>query len=324
MNNAIELNTAKEALKRMWLIRLFEERAKQRYQQNRVAGCFMGALHSYIGQEAVAVGISLNLRDDDYVFSTHRGHGHLIAKGGDLKAIMAELQGKATGCSHGMGGSMHLFDPKLAFMGGNGIVGGGLPLATGAAYAAQYRHTTQVAVCYFGDGAASQGTFHEALNMAGLWKLPVIFVCENNNYAVLTPACDTIAVKDVAMRAAGYAMPGIVLDGNDLEAIYSAAGGAVRRARAGEGPSLLECKTFRHDSHCMVLPEMRPADEITHWKTMDPIKRYEIHLANDRQVSGEDLAAIKLEAVNLIEAADQFAAKSDFPDADSFRANVSR
>ena len=322
MKNELELGVAKEALKRMWLIRLFEERAKQRYHQHRISGSFLGALHSYIGQEAIAVGVSLNLRDDDYVFSTHRGHGHFIAKGGSLKSIMAELQGKITGCSHGMGGSMHLFDPNLSFMGGNGIVGGGLPLATGAAYAAKYRKTTQVAVSFFGDGAASQGTFHEALNMAGLWKLPVIFVCENNHYAVLTRVDETIAVNDMAIRAAGYAMPGIVLDGNDLMGIYAATGEAVRRARSGEGPTLLECKTYRHDSHCMVLPELRPADEIAAWKTKDPIKQYEEYLNKSMRVSRDEMDAIKLEAASIIEDADQFATNSDFPDAESFRAGI--
>jgi TPP-dependent pyruvate/acetoin dehydrogenase alpha subunit len=314
MTQKIEINL----LKVMYRIRLFEERAKKLFKQNRLAGNFMGALHTYIGQEAIAAGVCACLGKEDYIFSTHRGHGHFIARGGELKKTLAELQGKETGYSRGFGGSMHLFDVHLGFMGGNGIVGGGIPLALGTAFSAWYRGTDQVTVCFFGDGAASQGTFHESLNLASLWKLPVIYVCENNCYAVTTSVRETVCVGDIACRAAGYGMWGTVVDGNDVQAVRAAAGKAVARARTGDGPSLLECKTYRIDPHCMVLPESRSKEELGEWKAKDPIEQFEKRLLQDRLVEIETLGHMKEEVLQDMDEAERFAMNSPFPCVDEF------
>ncbi len=311
--------TMPEALRIMYRIRLFEEHAKKMHKENLLAGNFMGALHTYIGEEAIAAGVSMLLNKDDYVFSTHRGHGHFIAKGGSIKKMLAELMGKEAGCSSGRGGSMHLFDTEINFMGGNGIVGAGLPLATGAAYRAKYLKTKQVSVCYFGDGAASQGTFHESLNLASLWKLPVIFVCENNCYAVNTPVSETICIKDVAQRASGYGMPGEAVDGNSLSDVYTAAEKAVARARDGAGPSLLECKTYRIDPHCMVAGDMRKKEEIDKWKERDPIKLSEKWILNEGIAGPDDLRKIREEVAEEIKEAEQFALSAPLPDRKKFR-----
>lgn len=306
-------------LRQMYRIRLFEERAKELYMAAKRAHKFLGALHSYIGQEAIAVGVCSCLRPDDYVFSTHRGHGHFIAKGGDVGRMLAELHGKETGCCRGRGGSMHLFCREIGFMGGNGVVGAGIPLAVGAAYSAQYRGTDQVSVCFFGDGAACQGTFHEALNMAALWKLGVVFVCENNVYAVTTPVTDTVSVRDIADRAAGYGIPGEVVDGNNVEAVQQAAQEAVGRARRGEGPTLLECKTYRIDPHCMVLPEWRPQEEHEAWRDKDPILRRERELLEEGLADEGDFACLKQEVARELDEAERFADGSPYPDAERFR-----
>ncbi len=309
-----------EAFRLMCRIRFFEERAKALYKKNLLSGNFMGALHTYVGEEAVAVGVCLNLAKDDYVFSTHRGHGHFIARGGRIDKTLAELQGKETGYCKGRGGSMHLFDPAAGFMGANGIVGGGIPQAIGSGYSALYRGTDQVTVCFFGDGAASQGTFHESLNMAGLWKLPVVFVCENNCYAVTTCVGDTISVADVAQRAAGYNMPGKVVDGNDFPAVYRAARQAVAHAREGKGPYLLECKTYRVDPHCMVLPEMRTEVELSEWKIKnDPIARFGKYLKKEKLAGEPELETIRKEVLSEIDDAERFALASKFPDPGEFK-----
>ena len=306
-------------LRLMYQIRLFEERAKELYMAAKRARNFLGALHSYIGQEAIAVGVCSCLRPDDYVFSTHRGHGHFIAKGGDMGRMLAELHGKETGCCRGRGGSMHLFCPEIGFMGGNGVVGAGIPLAVGTAYSAQYRGTDQVSVCFFGEGAACQGTFHEALNMAALWKLGVVFVCENNVYAVTTPVADTVSVRDIADRAAGYGIPGEVVDGNNVRAVRQAAQEAVDRARRGEGPTLLECKTYRIDPHCMVLPEWRPQEEHQAWRDKDPILRFERELLEGGLADEGDFARLKQEVARELDEAERFAESSAYPDAERFR-----
>jgi len=313
---------ALRALETMYRIRLFEEMGKTRYNQNRMNGNFLGAFHSSIGQEAVPTGVSLALRRDDYVFSTHRGHGHALARGLDVKKVMAELRGKTDGCSGGRGGSMHLFDTSLGFLGGNGIVGGGLPLALGTAYSAYYRGTDQVTVCFFGDGAASQGTFHEALNMAALWKLPVVFVCENNCYAVMTHVRETVCIANVADRASGYGMPGCVVDGNDVLAVYQRTEEAVCRARQGGGPTLLECKTYRIDSHCMMLPEIRADNEIAGWKEHDPIRRWEKHLVENNIAGRGECEKLRAGVEAEIEEADRFAEESRYPDAEGFRKEI--
>ncbi|MEC8372494.1 MAG: thiamine pyrophosphate-dependent dehydrogenase E1 component subunit alpha, partial [Pseudomonadota bacterium] len=229
----------REMLRLMQTIRRFEERATQDY----LNGDIYGVVHSYIGEEAVAVGVCSALEEGDQIISTHRGHGHCIAKGADLDRMMAELYGRETGYCKGKGGSMHIADFDIGMLGANGIVGGGIPIATGAGLAAQMDGKGRVAVSFFGDGASNAGSFHESLNIAATWKLPMLYVCENNRYAANTAAAETHAREDVAARAHGYDIPGNVVDGNDIAAVYDAATTAVARARAGEGPTLIECKT---------------------------------------------------------------------------------
>lgn len=311
-----------EFLKLMYKIRLFEERAKKLYKQNMLTENFLGALHTYIGQEAIAVGVCASLGKDDYVFSTHRCHGHFIAKGGNLKSILAELHGKKTGCCKGRGGSMHLFDSEIGFLGGNGIVGAGIPLALGTAYASWYRDLDRVTVCFFGDGAACQGTFHESLNMAALWKLPNVFICENNCYAVTTPVSDTVSVTDIAIRAKGYGLPGKVVDGNDVLAVYEEAAAAIAHARAGKGPMLIECKTYRIDPHCMAIPESRPPEEIKAWKNKDPILRLEEKLQHEGVASQTDFEVFKREILEELNEAEKFVQESPYPDVESFKRSI--
>jgi TPP-dependent pyruvate/acetoin dehydrogenase alpha subunit len=247
---------------RMIQIRTFEDVAGTNFAD----GLMPGFVHLYAGEEAVAVGVCAHLTDRDFITSTHRGHGHCIAKGVDIPGMVAELMGKATGICKGKGGSMHIADIDKGMLGANGIVGGGLPLACGAALTAKTLGTGGVAVCFFGDGAANQGTFHEALNLAAIWKLPVVFVCENNGYAESTPVSYHCAASDIANRAGGYEIPGIVVDGLDLFAVYEAAGEAIARARRGEGPSLVEAKTYRYYGHFQ-------GDTIT-YRTEDEVDRY--------------------------------------------------
>jgi TPP-dependent pyruvate/acetoin dehydrogenase alpha subunit len=253
-------------------IRMFESALQEYF----AAGKIPGFVHLYLGEEAVAVGACACLTDKDSITSTHRGHGHLIAKGGDLKLMMAEIFGKSTGYCKGKGGSMHIADMDLGILGANGIVGGGGPLAAGAALAAKYRKTDDVTICFFGDGASNQGTTQEALNLASAWKLPVVFVNENNGYGISCPQCKSMAVTDIADRAAAYDMPGVVVDGNDILAVHEAVGEAVKRARRGEGPSLVECKTYRWRGHfegdaCTY----RCTEELDEWMAKDPIPRFE-------------------------------------------------
>ena len=308
----MEPDLMRQMYRSMLTIRLFEEKAKQLYQAGEIAG----AIHLSIGQEAVAVGVCSALRRDDAVFSTHRGHGHLIAKGGQLPAMMAELMGRQTGCSHGCGGSMHMFEPRVGFMGGNGIVGGGLALALGAAFAAQYRGRDNIAVAFFGDGAAQQGTFHEALNLAALWKLPYLAVCENNQYAATTPFAAAVPTADIAPRAAGYGIPGIVVDGNDCLAVYRTAADAVERARAGDGPTLLECKTYRVEPHCGIIADRRPKEELERWgrPDRDPLE----HLRREGGLSDSATSAVRHDVETELETATAFARGSPYPDPAAF------
>jgi pyruvate dehydrogenase E1 component alpha subunit len=303
-----------ELLRVMYLIRSFELKIQELFQEKLLAGDFLGALHSYEGQEAVAAGVGACLRRDDYVFSTHRGHGHAIAKGLDLKKMVAELLGKETGCCRGRGGSMHLFDPEIGLMGGNGIVGGGLVLALGTAYSAVYRGTDQVTVCFFGDGAASQGGFHESLNMAAIEKYPVLYVCENNLYAATTHVSRNCPVENIADRAAAYGVPGKIVDGNDVLAVHQAASEAAALARAGGGPTLMECKTYRHRAHCMAIREHRGDDEIRQWRSRDPIRRLESKLLADAAATQDELDGLRARARALLDEAVEFAKKSKFPD----------
>jgi len=297
---------------RMLTIRRFEERVGELF----AAGKLPGFIHLYIGEEAVATGVCANLRDDDFITSTHRGHGHLIAKGGDLKLMMAELYGRKTGYCKGKGGSMHIADLGLGILGANGIVGGGPPIATGAALSAQYRGTDQVAICFFGDGASNQGTFHEGLNMSSVWKLPVIFVCENNFYGISMSQERHQQISDIADRAAAYDIPGFVVDGNDVIAVYEAASAAIQRGRAGEGPSLIECKTYRHRGHFEGDPTVyRSKEELETWLAKEPIRRLEARLLEMEIVAADELGRIDGEIRAQVDAAVAFAEDSPYPDA---------
>jgi pyruvate dehydrogenase E1 component alpha subunit len=302
-------------LRAMQTIRRFEERASEDFQ----AGHIYGVVHCYIGQEAVAVGVCTALNREDQIISTHRGHGHCIAKGADLKRMMAELYGRATGYCKGKGGSMHIADFGIGMLGANGIVAGGISIITGAGLAAQLDGKGRVAVSFFGDGASSAGPFHESLNIAALWKLPVIYVCENNFYGVNTPVSDAVSVKDVVERSAAYGVPGVVVDGNDVLAVYEVAEAAVRRARAGEGPTLLECKTYRWRNHTEIkgIPDSRLPEEIAAWKEKDPIARFVAHLKAQRLLTDEDWKTMDNAIVQDIEQAVAFARESPFPPLDA-------
>ena len=294
----------------MRTIRRFEERVSELF----AAGKISGFIHLYIGEEAVATGVCAHLRDDDFITSTHRGHGHLISKGGDLKLMMAELLGKKTGYCKGKGGSMHIADVDLGILGANGIVGGGPPIAAGAGLSAQYRGTDQVVVCFFGDGAANQGTFHEGLNMASIWKLPVVFVCENNHYGISFHQSKSMNVADIADRAVAYDIPGVAVDGNDVIAVYEVAEAAVKRARAGEGPSLIECKTYRWKGHFEGDPMVyRTDEEFEEWKAKDPLPRFESKLIEMGVLTEEKVRQIDDEIAKRIDEAIQFAEESPFP-----------
>ena len=277
-------------------------------------GVIAGAVHLYIGQEAVAVGTCAPLERDDFVTSSHRGHGHAIAKGAALGPMMAELMGRKTGYSKGCGGSMHIFAKELGLLGGNGIVGAQIPLATGAAFSAKYRGSRQVAVAFFGEGASNQGTFHEALHMAALWELPVVFVCENNLYAATTPATIALATPNVAERAAAYGMTGQVVDGQDVLAVHAAASAAVERARAGGGPTLLEAKTYRFTSHAGAgQGQHNNPEELKEWLQRDPIAIFEKKLRDDGVMTDSDQEVLKQQVLAEVEEAVAFASKSAFP-----------
>jgi len=253
-----------EMYRRMTRIRQFEETT----QALLLKGELYGSFHTSSGQEASIVGSCMALRTDDYMVGTHRSHGHPIGKGAKIDRLLAELMGKETGINQGKGGSMHLSDFGVGSLGETSIVGSGLPVATGAALGSKMQGNDRVTLCFFGDGASSQGTFHESLNMASLWNLPVIYVCENNGFGELTPTHEAVSVPDIASRAAGYGMPGIVVDGQDVLAVYEVVSEAVRRARAGEGPTLVETKTFRFDNHSIGMPVETPghAEMLVHWR----------------------------------------------------------
>jgi len=302
------------------LIKMYVTMNKIRTFENRVAELFAdgkipGFVHLYVGEEAVAVGACAALKPEDCITSTHRGHGHCIAKGGKLTLMMAELMGKATGYSKGKGGSMHIADLDLGIMGANGIVGGGPPLASGAALACQYLGNDSVAVCFFGDGASNQGTTHEAMNLATCWKLPVVFVNENNMYGISSCTVNSMCVPDIADRAAAYDMPGVVVDGNDVIAVCEATAEAINRARQGKGPSLLECKTYRHRGHFEGDPCVYRDDaELEEWKEKDPIPRLEQKLVEMKLLTESKIEKIKGALQKDLAAAEQFAEESPFPE----------
>jgi len=300
-------------LRTMILIREFDERAIAL----RVAGKIYGAVHPYVGQEAVAVRVCASLTVRDRVTSNHRGHGHCIAKGADIRRMMAELFGRVDGYCKGKGGSMHIADFAVGMLGANGIVGGGLPIACGAALAALLEGQGNVTVCFFGDGAAAEGEFHEALNIASVWKLPILFVCENNQYA----ANNAVGVQhprvDIAAHAAAYAMPGMIVDGNDVLEVDATTREAVARARRGDGPTLLECKTYRWHFHAMRAappPETRPADEIDAWKARDPIALLEQHVLGRGLLSPDEISEMRKRVEADLDGAVAFAEQSPFPD----------
>lgn len=308
-----------EMYSNMVQIRMFEERVAELFG----AGKIPGFVHLYVGEEAVATGVCANLRSTDYITSTHRGHGHLISKGGDIKLMMAELFGKKTGYCKGKGGSMHIADVELGILGANGIVGGGPPLAAGAALAAQYQGRDDVAVCFFGDGASNQGTTHEAMNLATCWKLPVIFVNENNLYGISSCTLNSMCVADIADRASAYDMPGVVVDGNDVMAVYEAAQEGINRARKGEGPCLIECKTYRFRGHFEGDPcAYRNEDELSEWKDKDPLPRFESKLLEMEVLTPDKINDIRGNIENALEEAVTYAEQSPFPEADEMLEDV--
>ena len=264
--------TATRTLTTMWQIRRFEEAVDDLFAR----GLMHGTMHLSIGQEASATGTCFALRDDDAITSTHRGHGHCIAKGADLERMMAELLAKETGYCRGRGGSMHIADVATGNLGANGIVAGGIPIAAGAGLAYRLRGLDRVVVSFFGDGAANEGAFHEAVNLAAIWKLPVVFLCENNKYGMSFSTEKSFAIENIAERAAGYGIPGVTVDGNDVEAVHEAVGNAVARARQGEGPTLVESVTYRWKGHSKSDKNLyRTKEEIAEWRERDPILRFE-------------------------------------------------
>ena len=293
-------------------IRLFEERARELYAGGRIPGF----IHLSLGQEGVAVGVCAALRRDDYLLSTHRGHGHLIAKGGSLRALMAELYGKATGCCKGKGGSMHIADASVGYLGANGVLTAGCVLAPGVGLSIQMRKTDQVVVAIFGDGAANRGPFHEGVNLAALWRAPVVFVCENNRWASTTAHAVSTAGGSVAARAAGYGMPGVTVDGNEVLAVFGAVAEAVARARRGEGPSLVEAQTIRWLGHYEGDPQLyRGKDEVAEGRSRDPVGRLRQVLEERNLLDAAHAERVEAAVKSEIDDAVAFAETSPLPDA---------
>ena len=306
-----------EMMRRMLRIRYFDEEAVQMVQR----GELVGAVHCYIGEEAVAVGACAALRDDDYITGNHRSHGHPIAKGGDVRRAMAELFGKRTGYCKGKGGSMHLADFSIGILGESGILASALPVAVGAALACKLRGEDKVVIPFFGDGASNEGACHEAMNLASVWKLPVVFVCENNQYAVTTHFHSTVAVENISDRASAYNMPGVLVDGQDVVAMYEAVREAVARARAGLGPSLIEGKTYRYQDHSEGLarvvrgqPAYRSEEEVAYWRKRDPLIIHKERLLSQDIATEAELARMEEETRAQIADAVQFARESPYPD----------
>lgn len=305
----------REMYRRMKRIRRFEETTKDLL----LAGELYGAFHTSVGQEASIVGSCMALRPDDYMLGTHRSHGHPIGKGAKLDRLMAELMGRETGVNHGMGGSMHLSDFSIGSLGETSIVGSGLPVAAGAALGSKMQGLDRVTLCFFGDGASNQGTFHESLNLAAIWDLPVVYVCENNAYGELTAASYAVSVEDISVRAAGYGIPGVTVDGQDVLAVHDAVTEAVRRARAGEGPSLVETKTYRFENHAVGLPieNYRSQEEVEFWRANRcPVKIFRSHLLSEG-VAATDLEAIDAEVEAEVTSALEFARTSPAPPPDA-------
>ncbi|KZL89209.1 thiamine pyrophosphate-dependent dehydrogenase E1 component subunit alpha [Clostridium magnum] len=297
--------------KKMHEIRKFELKAVELFEADKLRG----SVHLYVGEEAVAATVCSSLRDIDYITSTHRGHGHCIAKGAELAPALAELMGKATGYCEGRGGSMHIADVTKGNLGANAIVGGGIPIAVGGALAAKLKGTDQVAVTFFGDGASNEGTAHEAMNLASVWKLPVIFVCENNGYGISVPQWQSTSVEDISVRSVGYNMPGYTVDGNDVLAINEVMNKALERAKSGQGPTLIECKTYRWLGHWTGDPQSyRTREEVEAWKEKCPIKRFEEYMVNNNIATAEELQKIENDVIADVEYAEKFALESPQPD----------
>lgn len=304
----------KDMYKTLYSIRAFETRAQKLFAEGKIPGF----VHLYLGEEAVATGVCSLLRDTDFLTSTHRGHGHMVAKGGDYGKMMAELFGKKDGYCNGKGGSMHIADRSKGMLGANGIVGAGQNIAVGAGLTCQYNNTDNICACFFGDASTNQSTFHEALNLASIWKLPVVFICENNFYGISMSQERHQAIKDIADRAVAYNIPGIVVDGNDVLAVREVAQEAIERARKGQGPTLIECKTYRHRGHFEGDPGLyKPKEEQEAWFEKDPVTRYEKHLTENGIMSQKEIDEMRAEVEAEVEKAVVFAENSPYPDPES-------
>ena len=302
------------------ILKMYQDMLKIRYFENEITnlyskGLIPGTAHLYIGEEAIAVGVCANLTKRDFAVSTHRGHGHLIAQGADLKKMMAEILGKEAGYCKGKGGSMHIMDVSKGILGANGIVGAGIPIATGSAYSAKVRGTDQVTISFFGDAASNQGTFHESINMAAAWKLPVIYICENNLYGISVDIRKVTNTKDLVTRALAYDITGVIVNGNDVLEVYMVTKEAVERARRGEGPTLIECKTYRWKGHHLGDPGRvyRLEKETKEWMARCPIKTYKERLLNENVATDKELVIIEKEIKQMVEEAANFAIKSPYP-----------
>jgi len=300
-----------EMLRKMLTIRRFEERVKKEFAATRVKGF----VHLYIGEEAVAVGVCSNLTDKDYVTSTHRGHGHCIAKGVDIKGMMAELYGRRTGTCKGKGGSMHIADVELGMLGANGIVGAGAPIAVGAGLSAKYRKSGEVSVCFFSDGALNQGAVHEAMNLASIWKLPVIFVLENNQFAESTSIRYATSVKDPSSRGSAYNMLAVRVDGMDVMSVFKATADAVAKAKAGEGPSFIVCDTYRYMGHFEGDDQTyRNKEDVQVWKDRDPITKLKDEMIADGDLTEKEFQEMDASVLKDVDEAVAFADSSEWPD----------
>jgi pyruvate dehydrogenase E1 component alpha subunit len=303
----------------MYTIRAFETMAEQSYAMGKIHG----TMHLSVGQEACAVGAMATLRPDDLILSTHRGHGHCIAKGGDVKKMVAEFYGKETGYCRGRGGSMHIADVEGGNLGANGVVAGGIPLAVGVGLSIKMQRNDKVCLCFFGDGAVNAGAFHESLNMAAIWKLPVVFICENNQYAMSYSVKKAVAIDDIAKRAASYGMPGKTVDGNDVVAVYREVKRAVKRARQGEGPTFLVLETYRWKGHSKSDRNLyRTKEEIEQWKQKDPIRRFRERLLEAGAITEEEVDQLQQEAQRIVDEGVRFAEESPEPSLDTIEEGV--
>ena len=306
-------------LRQMIRMRAFEDKLLELFSTRIMPG----TMHQYNGQEAVGAGVCAHLTDKDYVTSTHRGHGHCVAKGADLKGVMAEMFAKSAGVCRGLGGSMHIADYSVGMLGANGIVAGGIPIAVGAGWTCKYKNTDNVSVAFFGDGAANEGAFHEAVNLAAIWRLPVVFVCENNLYGFSTHYKRTMLIDDISDRASAYGIPGASADGMDVKVVYDVAGEAIARARKGGGPTLLEFKTYRFRGHSRFEdPSYRTKEELAEWKEKDPIPMFSEYLQSTQQMSEDELDRICEEVAIEIEEAVRFAESSPDPQPEDYKKHI--